>query len=169
VFGIGGSSRIDIMVSKDKDLLENIYGEKDRDQYFRSRMGVVGVNHVLPINANTFVRTTLSASHSRSRAVHDYIRFGPDFEVLSLFPILGYTFRENRLSLTSSLTRKFGLQAHAEDRVFRGPVPLQLPRQRGPASRPTTGWNGSSTAGTTGTMPTWCSPTPSGSTSPPTP
>ena len=110
LFGIGGDSKIDVMVSKDKDLLENIYGEKDRDQYFRSRMGVVGVNHVLPVNANTFVRTTLSASYARSRAVHEYIRFGPDFQVLDLFPILGYTFRENRLSLTSSLTRKFGPQ-----------------------------------------------------------
>ncbi len=108
VFGIGGASKIDIVVSKDKELLDNIYGERTVTSISRSQMGVTGVSHLFPINSTTFIRSTLAASYARSHVWHNSIFFNQQFEVDSLRQLLGYDFGEGKLSLTSSLTKKSG-------------------------------------------------------------
>src|SRR5690606_12884108 len=44
VFGIGGLSNIDLVVSKFEEPTDELYGEDDRDQYFTSNTGVAGVS-----------------------------------------------------------------------------------------------------------------------------
>jgi hypothetical protein len=44
-FGIGGTSKIDIILSKFDQPSEEIYGENNKDQYFKSSMGLIGATY----------------------------------------------------------------------------------------------------------------------------
>ena len=104
-FGIGGSSKIDIVLS-DKAPNDEIYGQKDRDQYFRTSMGVVGVNHSYTINKNTFSKITLSTSIQNQRSYHVRFWQDADFKIDSTRDQLFYNFREHKISLAYALTKK---------------------------------------------------------------
>lgn len=110
VFGIGGSSKIDIVLSTQKDTDAEIYGQKDRDQYFRSAMGVFGVSHALTINANTFSKLTLSVSAQRSTAWHVRFFKDPNDKLIDSLTKnqLGYQFQQTKLSLSYSINKKIG-------------------------------------------------------------
>ncbi|HEX8549271.1 MAG TPA: TonB-dependent receptor [Cytophagaceae bacterium] len=109
LFAIGGSSKIDIVLS-DKEPSDEIYGQKDRDQYFRTSMGVIGINHLYSINKNTFSRLTVSTSIQNQRSHH--IRFwqNTNFTIDSLRDQLLYKFSEQKLSLAYSLTKKLNFR-----------------------------------------------------------
>lgn len=118
LFGIGGASTIDIILSKDTipDNETLIYGSNDRDQYFSSRMGVAGASYTHPINEKTFVKTTISASNSWIKAHHDFLpryveqgayAYVAPFNKDNLPSILDYVFRENKYSAYFFINRKF--------------------------------------------------------------
>ncbi len=121
-FGMGGTSTIDIVLSEleKPDTATLIYGDNERDQYFTSRMGVVGLSYSKPVNRSTFLKATLSASQSRIDANHDLIVRHVDengfFVVDSLPPLLNYFFQEDKYSaniqinkrINSRLNFKFG-------------------------------------------------------------
>ncbi len=111
VFGIGGVSDIDIVLSDqekpDKETL--IYGSNDRDQYFGSQMGVVGVTLSHSINKNTFMETAIAASnhsvHSDHTKIIRHVENG--YYVYDSIPkILEYNFINNRYTLTSYLKNR---------------------------------------------------------------
>ncbi len=103
-FGIGGISAVDISISTQETPEKEIYGDQDKDQYFATRIGVVGANYTKAFNANTFARITLSVSHNDQIAhdemVYRHIVTNPDsiFQLDSLIPNMGYFFREERIS-----------------------------------------------------------------------
>ncbi len=112
VFGIGGTSSVDIRISDEiaPDTTTLIFGSNDRDQLFTSRMGVVGATYTQPIDQNTFLKLGVAASHSRIEADHNYIyRRVVDglFVNDSLPPVLDYTFRENKYSAYGYVNKKF--------------------------------------------------------------
>lgn len=61
-FGIGGLSDIDFLGNELDD--SDFYGETDQNSYVTSQFGVIGLNHRLLLNDNTYIRTTVSASTS---------------------------------------------------------------------------------------------------------
>jgi len=67
-WGIGGASKILVynsqIVQRPEDL-ENpdLYAEADRDQVFRSRMGVAGLTFSHPLNPSTYFKATVAASN----------------------------------------------------------------------------------------------------------
>lgn len=140
VFGMGGISDIDIVLSdaEKPDTTTLIYGSNDRDQYFGSTMGIVGMSYTKPINNSTFVKATVSASHSAVDADHDIIfRRVVDgaFVVDSLPPILDYTFRENKYSayvglnkkINTRLSLKAGINADYYDMYFQDSARMVIP------------------------------------------
>ena len=114
LFGMGGYSEIPILVSEQTDTIETeLYGDNDRDQYFGSRTGVVGLSYTKPLNKNTFIKAVVSASHQRVHANHDKIVRhveGSKFVITDTVPILGYVFRDNKYSAYFSLTKKLNRQ-----------------------------------------------------------
>ncbi len=108
VFGIGGTSAIDIVVSKNEDLQQDLYADKDRDQYFRSSSYTVGIKHDFPINTSTYLRTVVSHSRLRSWANHDLIDYAASGLMTGRHYSMGYDFRDARSSINSTLTRKIG-------------------------------------------------------------
>ncbi len=111
VFGIGGKSNIDIILSEITEPSDEtfLYGDNDRDQYFASDMGVMGVTLSHSINSRTFMKTSLAASHHKVDAHHDKIMRHLDngkFVVDSLPRIMGYHFINNRYTLASHINNK---------------------------------------------------------------
>ena len=113
LFGIGGTSTIDIILSEatEPDTSTFLYGDNERDQYFTTRMGVVGLSYTKPLNKSTFLKATVSASHARVDAKHDFIVRHVDetsgmFVYDSLPQILDYFFLENKYSAYVSLNKK---------------------------------------------------------------
>lgn len=118
LFGIGGMSSIDIVISGQKPEDREIYGEKDRDQYFRTGMNVVGVSYSQPLNASTLINFTLAQTTERQRSLHQYIFYTRDsvgtylkndegyYRYDSLTDILRYKFKQQKLSTAFSVNKK---------------------------------------------------------------
>jgi hypothetical protein len=107
VFGLGGISNIDVIVSKFTKPPKDIYADTDRDQYFSSYMGVAGAAYSHSFNTNTFIKFTLSGSMSESDAIHHLIFRNTAYEVDSMRQSLGYKFIQSKTSLSWYLTHKF--------------------------------------------------------------
>lgn len=89
-FGIGGLSKIDLIVSNLTEPSEELYGESDRDQYFYSNTGVVGSSFSYIINPKTYTRITVAQTASAVGSHHDKVFRDADYQVDSLKNILGY-------------------------------------------------------------------------------
>jgi hypothetical protein len=122
VFGIGGLSDIDILISDQLVSERNIYGENDRDQYFGSSMGIVGASYTKPINKDTYFKAVVAASIEQSDANHYLVGFnkdsegnyvvGPDnkYVVDSLPLMLDYDFRQSKYSAALFYYKKLSKQ-----------------------------------------------------------
>ena len=120
IFGIGGISDIDIIMSDNEMPVTDLYSETDKDQYFGSDMGIVGVSFKKPINKKTFVKATLAASTEQIIAHHDGIdrelvpfvengdtAYKYDLDNLSLFGHLDYTFQTQKGLSSIYIKKKF--------------------------------------------------------------
>ncbi|MBL7813298.1 MAG: TonB-dependent receptor [Bacteroidetes bacterium] len=106
-FGIGGGSRIAILISKQKESSANLYGDQDRDQTFGSGMAVAGTHFTYNINSRSYIKAIAAFSHQQVNAHHELVfrhitgtiaRKGEVFNQYaldSLVPNLYYTFRTN--------------------------------------------------------------------------
>lgn len=94
-FGIGGISKIDLIVSNLTKQPEELYGESDRDQYFGSNTGVLGSSFSYIINSSTYSKITIAQTTTNVYAQHYKVFRDADFAVDSLKYILGYRFVTN--------------------------------------------------------------------------
>ncbi|HRI78523.1 MAG TPA: TonB-dependent receptor [Cyclobacteriaceae bacterium] len=101
-FGMGGKSDVDILISQQKEPDRNIYGDNDRDQYFKSKSGVAGVAYKQPIDASSFLSATIAVSGESVSAHDDYVYRHLDannqFKLDSLQSMLDYTFSQTKIS-----------------------------------------------------------------------
>lgn len=123
VFGLGGDSNVDILVSEQKEPDRNIYGQNDRDQHFSSRAGVIGASYKYPINSSNFLSATLAASgelvKSKAELVYRHFDGNKKYVVDSLLPMLDYRFRQSKISgsflyskkVATASTLNFGLNS----------------------------------------------------------
>ncbi len=122
LFGIGGISDIDILISDQLIEERNIYGENDRDQYFGSSMGIAGASYTKPINKDTYFKAVVAASIEQSDANHYLVGFrkdtngnylvGPNqkYVIDSLPQILDYDFRQSKYSAALFYYKKLSKQ-----------------------------------------------------------
>lgn len=102
-FGVGGFSDIDILISSQKDTSQvDLYGQNDRDQYFTTSMGFLGAVYSKSLNEKTYIKSTTAISYENQKALHEYVDRTIDgegnFRVLDIFPILNYSFTQNKIS-----------------------------------------------------------------------
>lgn len=119
LFGIGGNSNIEILISEQKEFSTEMYGEGDRDQYFGSTMAVGGINYKQSLSEKTFLSTTLAYSYEEQRSRHNYLlrhldtlNQGTNEEtyrivVDSIYQMMGYKFFNHKISHYLSVTHKF--------------------------------------------------------------
>ncbi len=91
-FGLGGTSRIDLIVSTLTTPESQLYGESDRDQYFTSKTGLVGGTYTRNINKNTYTKLTIAQTGGNVWAQHDKVFRSATFAVDSMKNVLGYDF-----------------------------------------------------------------------------
>jgi hypothetical protein len=91
-FGLGGLSRIDLIVSNQAEPPKEIYGEDDRDQYFASNTGLVGTSFSYNINSTTYTKITVAQTGNEIYAHHDKVFRNPAYKVDSIKSILDYDF-----------------------------------------------------------------------------
>lgn len=97
-FGIGGNSKIDIVVSQYTEPNDELYGIDNRDQYFQSGMGLSGVVYAKPLNDKTFFRMVVAGSHRYSAAQHDLVWRDTTFAVDSITAKMRYRNTEQKIS-----------------------------------------------------------------------
>ncbi|MFC5407882.1 TonB-dependent receptor [Larkinella bovis] len=118
LWGFGGTSTIDLLISEQEVSDRNIFGQNDRDQYYTSRMGVVGLTYEKPLSRQSFLKITLAESGNVQDANHDYVFFQYDanglpvvennrYKITGKAPILDYRFAEIKTSLAASMNHKF--------------------------------------------------------------
>ncbi len=105
-FGIGGLSRIDLIVSTLKEPSEEIYGESDRDQYFYSNTGIGGTSFSYTINASTYTKVTVAQTVNEIGAHHDKVFRDANFRLDSMKSILDYIFTTNSTSAHWYINKK---------------------------------------------------------------
>lgn len=113
VFGMGGLSTVNILISDQKKPEQNLYGENDRDQYFTSNIGVVGATYSKSFNPKTYMKVSVGASNQRVDAFHELVyRHVEDdlFKVDSLRQILGYRFGQTQYSANVVFNHKINNQ-----------------------------------------------------------
>ena len=131
VWGLGGNSSVDILISDQVRPERNIYGDNDRDQFFRTGMGIVGATYTKPVNERTYVKTTLAVSRDWQDSRHEFVtrdlvttEADTFFSNVATQPLMGYLFDKKRVSLATHANRKlevdkgtatlrFGLNADA--------------------------------------------------------
>lgn len=106
IFGFAGTSKIDIVVSTQTDPGEELYGEKDRDQYFGTRTAVAGISHSRQWNDQTYTKTVIAIQQSEAHTRHELVFRNPDFSVDTLVPKLNYLFITNKATFNSIMTKR---------------------------------------------------------------
>ncbi|MDG0973883.1 MAG: TonB-dependent receptor [Crocinitomicaceae bacterium] len=120
-FGMGGASSIDIVVSEQTEVVEEAFGEGDRDQYFKTSMGIFGATYKKPLNENTFIKTTIATTFDTQNANHNFLIRSLDTALVngeqsvsirtdSIYPLMGYQFKTNRLSWYGAINHKISKQ-----------------------------------------------------------
>lgn len=141
VWGMGGMSAINIMISDQTEFQEELYGEGDRDQYFSTAMAVGGITYKKPLNEKTFLYTTVGGSYERQTSKHDIAWRAIDTSMVdgienyvirldSLYQLMGYSFEITRLTSHASINHKinrrhlikFGLNAEMQYHNMRDSV-----------------------------------------------
>lgn len=101
LFGVGGTSKVDIMVSDQDKPERTVYGENDRDQYFRSKMGFGGLTLTKPFFTNSVFKATIAVSTEIQDSDHNYIYRhvkNDQYVIDSITPLLDYTFKQQKYS-----------------------------------------------------------------------
>lgn len=113
LWGMGGQSYTEILISDKTEDVQELYGDSDRDQLFGSNVGILGLTYSYPVNKSVFWKSTLAASNQRVKATHYRIvsrdtledgTYNPD--KVNRTPLLDYTFSETKYTLSSSVYKK---------------------------------------------------------------
>ncbi len=108
LFGIGGLSSIDLIVSKLTEPSQEIYGESDRDQYFSSNTGFAGASYTHTFNKNTLAKIVSAFSANVIEARHEKVFRDADYRVDSFKHILGYRFGTSSWNTHGYVVHKMG-------------------------------------------------------------
>lgn len=111
VFGVGGISDIDILISDQETPAErNIYGDNDRDQYFGSKMGLMGASYTRSLNEKTYWKNVIAFNYNEVSSYHEliyrHITTDSMYQVDSIKPLLQYKFQENKVTAHSFINSK---------------------------------------------------------------
>jgi hypothetical protein len=107
LFGVGGTSNINIMLSDKSADEAEIYGDSDRDQKFGTSMALGGVTHTKSLNEKVLIKTTLAAYVSDASADHDRFSRDSTGAIAILYDKLWYRYINNKYTLNSAITKKY--------------------------------------------------------------
>lgn len=125
IFGLGGISNIDLITSDIDEIAEReLYGDLDKDEYFRSGMGVMGMSYTKSLNDNSYLKFTLAGSTEYTANDLDKVHRDSTFKVDSLTLHTAYLFSQHKLSANLFYNKKFNARhtlktgIYCEDYIF---------------------------------------------------
>jgi hypothetical protein len=96
VFGLGGTSEIDLLGSEaDLENENNLYGSENIDAYPRYRTGIAGISYERTLSSKTYARLVAGISHSRESFTNDSLVRNTQQEVIGR-----YLFRQAKYGTT---------------------------------------------------------------------
>lgn len=107
VFGVGGTSKIDIVLSAQTEETQELYSADNRDQHFGSGMGVMGMSYTKSINDKTYIKTVVAMTGNEAHSKHLLIHRDSNYVLDSLTDKLGYRYIEQRSSLNFFINHKY--------------------------------------------------------------
>ena len=109
--GIGGLSSIAIVLSNIQERPKELYGDQNRDQYFRTNMGVGILSHVYALNSRTVMKTSLAYGAQSVNSDHYLVIRDKNFKPNDSLPhILDYDFIENKSTLAWYVKSKLNVK-----------------------------------------------------------
>ncbi|NNJ55240.1 MAG: TonB-dependent receptor [Bacteroidia bacterium] len=117
VWGIGGLSNIDIVFSDDTVPTNDLYGENDRDQFFKTNMFTVGATYNKYFKNEWSSKVTIAQTGQEIIADHDFIIWDSaaalnDKLILDdKYPVLRSRMFEGRTALHWALNKKFSARS----------------------------------------------------------
>lgn len=121
IFAMGGTSKIDILRSQSTDPFNGTYGDPGTDEYFRSKMGVVGATYSKTIGKNTFLQVTGSYGFEGSKNTNVHLTWDTLSEpptVTHFDTILGYDFQEDQVGLALHMKHKLSTRSSLKYGLF---------------------------------------------------
>jgi hypothetical protein len=108
LFGIGGSSRIDLLGSE-ADLEDNnsLYGDENIDSYPKYRTGIAGLSYEQNLSQKTFARITVGVSATSEKYTADSLVRNSEHEVTGKFLRQKADFNTRKYSLNFYTRTKF--------------------------------------------------------------
>jgi hypothetical protein len=106
VFGVGGKSNIDIIVSEYTKSETELYGDSDRDQYFGTSMAVGGISYGHQINPNTYGKAVIAYSWQENHANHELVYRDINFDIDSIVPNMNYSYQDQKITALYNLNKK---------------------------------------------------------------
>lgn len=123
VFGIGGLSDIDIVISEQKPDEREIYGQQDRDQYFGTGMGTIGTSYSKTLNQKSYFKVTLAQSMERQKSYHELVNYKKEYnadstsfnyivndegyyEFTGFTPVQTYFFKQSKTAISAFINTK---------------------------------------------------------------
>lgn len=98
--GIGGLSNINIILSDIHERPKELYGDQNRDQYFKTNMGVGILSHLYAFNSRTVMKTSVALSMQDISSRHYLVLRNDNFVPNDTLPqILNYAFLEKKSTL----------------------------------------------------------------------
>ena len=110
IWGIGGASKIDLIVSKYTTPPKEEYGDDDRDQYFTSNMAVLAASYSYRINNSAFTKLSISKQWQDVDAHHTRIYRDSNYIITNSKDILGYNFFVGKNTMNWYLNKIAGTQ-----------------------------------------------------------
>lgn len=115
VFGVGGLSSIDIVFSDDEEPTEELYGLKDRDQYFRTNMGVIGANWTRQLKNNKSLNLVVAQNVQQVFSDHNKIARDPDeYTRVYLTPVKRSDMEHGKTTVHGSLNKKISARSNVK-------------------------------------------------------
>jgi hypothetical protein len=113
IFGLGGLSSIDIVFSDDEVPSKELYGQKDRDQYFRTNMGVIGLNWRRFINPKTYVNVVIAQNVQQVYSDHNKVfRDSNEYTRVSLLPVSRSKMQHTKATAHIYLNKKYSARSN---------------------------------------------------------
>ncbi len=107
VWGIGGLSNIDIVLSSLNEKPKELYGDQVRDQYFKSNMGVINLSHIIQVSPKVLLKTNVAQTYQSISALHNWIFRKPNFNPIYPLPqVLNTKFIEQKTVVSSYIKAK---------------------------------------------------------------
>lgn len=110
LFGLGGISNIDFLGDEIDE--NDLFANPNQDAFVKSEIGLVGLSHQVRFDKNTYLKTVLGASTNYNQYLQDNLIRDAAGETVNKYRAVNSTTRENRLTISSTLNKKFNARTN---------------------------------------------------------